>query len=605
MAMKIEIVSDVSKVVADTAKLADNYDDVSDKLKDLAQDGEKAGQKIEKAFKDGIGDKLEKSLKDAGDDAKTLERKAGSAFDSISDNARKAGRDVGKSQKEGFREAGEGLGDFKEEANSTAKESAASFDGSAESIMDSFQEIAANAFAGFGPAGAAAGLAVAVGMGIAISAMQDTAEKATAMKQRAVDMIDAIKDAGGDLADMDLADKIISWGREVIDDNWITFWADESSTNFQEVAKHAKTMGINVSDAIHAASGSAEDSRKFLEATAKTYQDLNKEIERGTSANEDGILVLDDSAAAAKRKRDALDQLRGKAEENIKVTGDAVDIYNIETDALKGTEEAANRAADAVKEKADASADAASAAMDLTSAENEYAEKLPQLTEDIAKNGKNLDINTAAGRANRESLVDLANTQTSLRDAAIGAGEGVEQVTARVQVSRDAFIKAAEAAGYGTDAAAALADSYGLIPGNVETQVKANGTEEAKAKIEGIPEAKDTTVTTTEAGATDAAAKIDGIPTEKQATVTTTETGADATTAKIQAIAGKDVKIDVDDEYTVQAVQERINGIQGKDVGIKLYVSNAFEFSAEVGRLTAPRTQIVNLSTREGAPATP
>lgn len=604
--MKIEIVSDVSKVVADTAKLADNYDDVSDALKDLARDGEKAGEKIEKAFKDGVGDRLEKSLEEAGDEAKKLERKADSAFDSISNDARKAGRDVGKSQKEGFKEAGEGLSEFKDEANSTAKESAASFDGSAESIADVFQEVAANAFAGFGPAGAAAGLAVAVGMGIAITAMQDTAEKATAMKQRAVDMIDGIKEAGGDLADMDLADKIIGWGREVIEDNWITFWADESSTNFQEIAKHAKTMGINVSDAIRAAAGSAEDSRKLLDATAQTYQDLNREIEKGTSANEDGMIVLDASAEAAKRKRDALDQLRGKAEENIKVTGDAVDIYNIETDALKGTEEAAKRAADAVKEKADASAEAAGAAMDLTTAETEYAEKLPQLNEDIKKNGKNLDINTAAGRANRDSLVDLAKTQTSLRDAAIGAGEGVEQVTARVQVSRDAFINAAIAAGHNEDSARALADSYGLIPGNVETLVKANGTEEVKAQIEGIPEAKDATVTTTETGAAEAGAKIDAAATDKEATITTTDAGtADTTQARIEGIQGKDVKVDVQDFNTVQQTQDRINGLQGKDVGVRLYISNEFEFAAQVGRLTAPKTQYVNLVPREGAPATP
>lgn len=603
--MKIEVVSDVSKVVADTAKLADNYDDVSDALKDLAKDGEKAGDKLEKAFKDGIGDELEKSLKDAGEDADKLKKKADSAFDSISDDARKAGRDVGRSQKEGFKEAGEGLSEFKDEANSTAKESAASFDGSAESIADVFQEVAANAFAGFGPAGAAAGLAVAVGMGIAITAMQDTAEKATEAKQRAVDMIDSIKDAGGDLANMDLADKIISWGREVIEDNWITFWADESSTNFQEVAKHAKTMGVNVSDAIRAASGSAEDSRKFLDATAESYQELNREIERGTSVTEEGMIVLDDSASAAKRKRDALDQLRGKAEENIKITGDAVDIYNIETDALKGTEEAAKRAAEAVQEKADASDRAAGAAMDLTDAENAWAEALPQLNEDIAKNGKNLDINTAAGRANRESLVDLAESANGLRDSAINAGEGVANVTARVEASRDAFIKAAMAAGHNEESAKALADSYGLIPGNVETLVQANGTEEAKAKIEGIPEAKDTTVTTTEAGATDAAAKIDGIPTEKQATVTTTETGADATQAKIQGIAGKEVKIDVDDEYTVSEVQKRIDGIRGKDVPVRVYVSNEFEFQSQISRLTATATKYVNVIPREGAPATP
>jgi hypothetical protein len=561
-------------VVRGAGDIADAFDEVSDALVDVAKASDKSAGKVEDSAKDAA-----KSLDKTGDAADDLERKMKDAFDGVSDAARKSGKDVGDSTKKGFKEAEGGLKDFREESNSTAKESAASFDGSAESILDSFQEVAANAFAGFGPAGAAAGLAVAVGMGIAISAMQDTAEKATEAKQKAVDMVDSIKEAGGDLANMDLADKIISWGREVIEDNWITFWADESSTNFQEIAKHAKTMGINVSDAIRGASGSAEDSRRILDATAQTYQDLNREIERGTSANEDGMIVLDESAAAAKRKRDALDQLRGKAEENIKVTGDAVDIYNIETDALKGTEEAAKRAADAVKEKADASSAAADAAIDLTDAENAYAETLPQLNEDIKANGKNLDVNTEAGRANRESLADLAETSNTLRDSAIGAGEGVANVTARVVAARESFINAAVAAGHNAESAAALADSYGLIPGNVETLVKANGTEEAKAAIEGIPEATDSTVTVTEQGAAETQAAIDAVK-GKEETVKVLEEGA-------------------------AAVQQTIDNLKGRDIIVNLKVGNALEFSSQVASLTAPRNQFVNLVPREGQSVAP
>jgi hypothetical protein len=603
--MKVEVVSDIAKVVADTGALADKYSEVSEELKDLAKAGDDAGKKIEDAFDGKEVSKLGKDLKETGDDAEKMARKADAAFDRLGDSARKSGKEIGNSQKEGFKEAGEGLDDFREEANSTAKESAASFDGSAESIIDSFQEIAANAFAGFGPAGAIAGLAAAAGIGMAVTAMQDGAEKATEMKQKTVDMLDAITEADGDLSKLDYAEKIKEAGRAIMDDFWLTPWVDESSTKFQEVAKDAKEFGVNVKDAVRASFGSMEDSQKFLDETADDWQNLTKIIDDNTTVTDRGGRIMNDTAKAAEKKKKALSDLRGEAQSNVDTTKDAVEIYNIEQEALEGTEDASKEAAEAVKELADAKADAAGNAMDLVTAENEYAEKLPQLTKDIAANGKTLDVNTEAGRANRDSLTDLAKTQTDLRDSAISAGEGVEQVTARVQVSRNAFIEAAKAAGATDEAAAALADTYGLIPADVATQIKANGTEETKAAVESIPGEVKTDVQVTATGAAETQAQVDGI-TGGEAPVTVTEQGtAAATQATIETITGKDVKIDVDDELTVKAVQDRINGIQGKDVRVNLVIGNEADFLFKVNSLTAPRVQIVTLSPREGAPVAP
>lgn len=604
MAIKIDIVSDVSQVVADTGKLADRYDDVSDTLKDLAKAGDSAGDKIEDAFRDGVREvkKLDEAFKDGEDGARDLDRKADDAFDSISKNAKRSGDDIGKSQKDGFQEAGEGLDNFKEEANSTAKESAASFDGSADSILGSFQEIAANAFAGFGPAGAAAGLAMAAGIGIAVTAMQDTAEKATEAKQRSVDMIDAIAEAGGNLADMDLSEKIISWGREVMEDNWITFWADEASTKFQETAKDAKTFGVSSRDAIRAASGSAEESQQFLDKTADAWQKLTDKMEAGQDVSEAGLVTWSEEARAASEQRQALSDLRGQAEENIKTTGDALEIYELEAGALDATAEAAEAAADAIQDKADASNAAADAAMGVVGAENDWIETLKQMNEDIKTNGKNLDSNTQAGRDNKTSLVELADSANGYRDSMIAAGDGTAVVTEKVQAQRDAFIKAAEAAGYNGDEARALADSYGLIPGNVETLVQANGTEEATAKIEGIPEAKDATVTTTETGAAEAQAKIDAVD-GKQAGIEVTDEGtADQVQGRIEGLKGKDVKIDVQDFNTVRQTQDRIDGIRGRDVGITVRLTNEQDILNRLASLSAPRTAYLTIQERRGEP---
>jgi hypothetical protein len=487
VALKIEVISDVSKVLADTKTLADRYDDVSDTLKDLATAGDKAGDKIESAFKKDVTERLEDGFKDAEKAAKDLGTKADAAFDGISADARKAGKDVGKSQKDGFKEAEGGLKDFGEEANSTAKESAASFDGSAESILGSFQEVAANAFAGFGPAGAIAGLAAAAGIGIAITQMQAGAEAANEMKQASLDLAGQIVDAGGDIRDVDLGGIISSWGRTVIEDNWITPWTNEASTNFQETAKDAKAAGIDIKDAIKGSAGTAKDSQALLDGTAQAYQDLTEKIRAGTSASIDGNEILDASATAAKTQRDALSDLRGQAETNIKTTGDAIEIAKIETGVTGDGTAAIEAKVKALEDEAKAKDEAAGNAMDAVTAEIAYNDSMAQGAKDIAANGKGLDLHTAVGKANQQTLIDMASASNDLRDAQIAAGGSTADITAKQEQARAKFLEAAGAAGMGKTEAEKLATAYGLVPTDVPTYVKAYNIEQTKRDLETLP----------------------------------------------------------------------------------------------------------------------
>jgi hypothetical protein len=455
VAINIDLVADVKGVIRGTDKIGDALDEVADDLKDVGKHGE------------------------------TLDDKVSSAFKSMASDAKKAGKDIGHNVKSGTDKAGEGFKDMRDESASTARESAASF-GSIEDAADSLQEILANAFAGFGPAGMAAGLVAAAGIGLAITAMQDGAETATAAKQKAVDMVDALAEAGGKLADVDVADKIKTWGREVIEDNWMTFWANEASTKFQEVAKDAETYGVSSKDAIRAAAGSADDSRKFLDATADSWQELARRIDEGTTVSGDNILVMDESATTAKKQQDALSDLRGQAEENIRTTQDAVDIYGLEAGALDGSAEATRRANDALKDRAAALDDSAAAAMGADQAELDYVETMIQSAKDIEANGKTVDINTEAGRANRKTLLEMATASQNLIAAQIAQGDSTATVTKTTQGARDSFINAATAAGYTKDQAKALADQYGLVPKNVDTKVKAHGIPEAEAAINNV-----------------------------------------------------------------------------------------------------------------------
>lgn len=149
-------------------------------LEDLADAADDAGRDASRSI-----DKLEDSLKDAQRESKDLGDKM---------------KDAGDDAKRGMKDAEEGVKGFKDEAMQSARETAASFDGSFESIADLGQEVAANAFADFGPLGAAAGIAVAAGAGVMVDAFNKVEEAASEARDSAFslayDVAGALESAG-------------------------------------------------------------------------------------------------------------------------------------------------------------------------------------------------------------------------------------------------------------------------------------------------------------------------------------------------------------------------------------------------------------------------
>lgn len=630
--IKIPFLADVSGFVRSTDKMSAALDDVSDDLAKLGRDDSAEG--LERDLKgagkaaDKLGDEAKKAGRDteraldaAGDEAKSMERKVKDAFQGIDRDSKKVSQSMPKDMEKASRETGESIKTIGDEARSNLSETVSSFRGDAEDLGQIVQDIAGGVVADLGPAGMIAGTAMAAGIGIAIAQLQAGAEANDEMRDKAIAMAGAIVEAGGKIEDVDIGAIISEWGRQTIDDNWVTFWTNEASTKFQETAKWAREAGVDIKAALKAGGGSAQDSERFIKATERAWAELNQRVDEANALQGKGTAEQNAASAAAIKQRDALQQLRKQAQDNIDTSKNAVEIAGLESAALEGTEEAAQRAADAIKEKADATKESAGAAMDLTTAENEYVTTLAQMTKDIAANGKSMDINTEAGRANRESLVDLAQSAISVRDAQIKAGTATETVTSTVQKAREAFIQQAEAAGLSESAAGKLADTYGLIPKDVKTLVKAEGTEEAKAKIDSIPEEKDAKVKTTEEGSDAAQAKVDAVH-GKDVKVTTGEQGtAGQTQAAIDAIQGKDVRVGVTEQGTARMTQvtiDRINGhdvrvgateqgtarqtqetidrIHGKDVDIRVNVANYWEIQRTLDILTAPRSVSVTVN---------
>lgn len=302
--IKIALVADVAPFVAGMAKAEQSIDDTADSLDDLARDAQKqgrdAGQDIAKGIDAGT-EKAERSVDDLTTSFREMARD-GSRY------AKDTGDDIGKSIKHGTDEASAGMEDFKGEAASTARETAASFDGSAESIAGGFQEVAANALAGFGPIGAAAGLAAAAGIGLLWTSIQEGAEKA---KQQVSDAFDDMTESGNKFLSEELINQRT---RDIVSGN------DDAVASYDHLLEVASKTGADIGLVLRAYAGDQEASNALIDAAAAKSQDIKDRF------GKDGLL-----SDAAREDRAELSKVIGElngVQENTDTAAARYDAYS-------------------------------------------------------------------------------------------------------------------------------------------------------------------------------------------------------------------------------------------------------------------------------------
>ena len=394
-------------------------------LKDVGEEAEKLGKKLDTEIGDG-GEKASKKVREALGD--------------VGKEARKAGDDIGAGVDRGFKKAGEGASEFKDEAKSTAREGAASFTGEFDDVADIIQETLANAFAGFGPAGMAAGMAAAFGIGMVIGELQKSAEKADEARDRMVGLAGAIREAGGDLERVDWAGQMESFAEAIGDaKEWYEVWQRDSKTNLEVIAEDTKRLGLTFEDVFKGLAGEPE-------ALARALAEVDAKL---AGANTRANTLMDSGL-------DPLSASVGSGASELQAYRDRL------VEAQQTTERAteyAKKLTAAIGEQADAMLSASGSALALDSS-------ILDANEAIAENGATLDTSTRAGIENRRALNDIAEAARSV------TGTQAE-VDAAMAKGREAFLRAARAAGMGADEANRLADELFSLPKNTNVTVKA------------------------------------------------------------------------------------------------------------------------------------
>lgn len=241
-----------------------------------------------------------------GDQAHDTARRMDTAFDTIARASKRSSQKLDDNTKAMKLD----LDDVGDEAADTAREMGASFDGSADSIIDAFQEFGSLAGASMGPIGVAAGAAAATGVGL-IRAEQEK------LKQMASEMVDDMIEAGGKLTD------------EVIDARIRTMASDDPAA----LAKQKRiidALGLSWRDYIRAKAGDGEAAERSIQAMA----DLNSELS-------DQAAEAGSASGAMYAQQTQLNDLAGEL-------GTTAEAYKLAQDAIAAVDGAAVRSTDSL-----------------------------------------------------------------------------------------------------------------------------------------------------------------------------------------------------------------------------------------------------------------
>lgn len=317
MAFKIQLLADVAGVLRGTKDVAKGLDEVADHLDGLARDTK---QNADKA-------------------ADSLEREFSDALDSVRKDTKDTSRKMGTDLKDGTRTAGEGFDDLKDEAKESAREAAASFSGEFEDIGDYIQEVLAQALSGFGPMGAAAGIAAAAGVGILLANLTEATDQANELHASISEVAEALVTDPGSA----LTDRIAKIRTDLLAIPEINLWDKITGkmpvAEFDRLTKAMDRAGLSAEQQATIAQGLAGDQNAAARAAdmLRTRQD---ELNRAHGQGQRDATGL---AIANREVTDTLNQLEGGY-------GAAADLARRYGDGMGAVIEANHRAAEASAE---------------------------------------------------------------------------------------------------------------------------------------------------------------------------------------------------------------------------------------------------------------
>lgn len=468
--INIEFVSDVRKFLGGTSDVEGALGKVSDALDEVAKDAQKSG------------DKAAESMSEAGKDmarsTETATEKMEKSFSEVAAAAKASGKsagdDLGEHVKRGAKDADEGVTALKENTASNAKEMGASFQ-DVGSAIDALQGLSAEALEGFGPAGIAAGVAVAAGIGIATQALQQAADKANQLTENAVAMAATMDNPDPAQRASDLRDRWNEVATAIADARSLwEVWQKRAVTNIEEIATATADGKVKITSMY--AAFTETDPTKRLAALRDSLDQVNDRLDDQDIVTAKAMIQTSEHERVLDRQRTALQHTKGVLEEEIATQQAATQIEQALAAAKGQTIEqyqAEQKAAEKATELATAYASALASAAEPVSVYQDLLSKKQEAEKAAA------EATAAATKDSTDSWTDYAKdvsvSTQDLIDQWNAQAAQAEQFTANLAVIAAAGGQALadDLRAKGPEVAAAVADT-----------IAKSGPDEQKAAID-------------------------------------------------------------------------------------------------------------------------
>lgn len=288
MALRLDVLANTRQFVAEMKKSGASVEDITDSLDEMARQGDRDTEKLERSFKE------------------------------LSRQADRTEKDVAAVGDKGFHKAGEASGEFKSEALANFSEVASSFDGSMESIGDTIQGTLGGVASAIPGIGIAAGVA-AIGIGAITTRITEMGEEAARIKQSILDDY------------LDLGDAL---DKEAVDARVRDILGADNTRKQAELL--ADILDVTVGQATLALAGDFESAGVTVDEVMSgintasgsvdfdTWNDLKNTVDATTLAMEYGKEAADAQADAQKRTAATTKEAQDKNTKEVNETAKAM-----------------------------------------------------------------------------------------------------------------------------------------------------------------------------------------------------------------------------------------------------------------------------------------
>jgi TP901 family phage tail tape measure protein len=276
------------------------------------------------------------------------------------------------------------------------------------------------------------------------------------------------------------AERKIQDYRESLDQQTASITENTRATAYNNLEKAgaiepAKRLGIALEDLVDAAIDPTSEAmrrvRETTDAVAESQGRLPGTAGRtaasfGTveEASGDALRVLTSLEGEQGAVAESQARLRDQQAAGISTTEDTAAAQTIYNDVLRDGNQLLEDGAEAIDELARALEDLNGPALDAEAAESRYQEAVDAVTDAVEKNGRTTDLNTAAGRANRDVLRGLAEDAMKRANTLMQLTGDEDKWRTSLEEGRQALHEAALQMGMSEEAAWAYVDSVLAIP---------------------------------------------------------------------------------------------------------------------------------------------